>query len=580
MLKKPINRLILAIFIIAACVMTFPLIIKMGTSIPGFGNTNEPYGIVWKMWWYRFARSTGLNYGNCDFIAYPSGVDFTNIAGATSIWEGLKQLLLIVANEVAAYNILILSGFFLSLLTAYLLVYRLTASRPASIFSAFIFAFSPYHFARSWQHLSLSQIQWIPLYILSLFILAKSAKKTGILISSAAFLLLVSFNFYYAYFAMVATVVFLAYFIFENKNMRLGMRLAVKIFAVFIITVVLLSPAFIDVYKKGRDTPKATPDSHNLVKRSFDDLFTQSAKPLSYLLPTSAHPVFGRFTERFIGSPLYGVSYTEHALYLGWVPLALAFIAWKRWRRSKKLSAISCQLSAEESFAVGFFVWLAIAAWMFSQPPYFSFPYFKIYTPSFFMYKVLPMFRAYCRFGVMVMLAVSVLAGFGLKALLDRFKTARGKVMMTCLFTGLVLFEFLNFPPFKVIDLMEYSKVYDWLKAEKGDFVIAEYPLDADSPNEYYKFCQTVHKKKMINGTIPGTEANLKAKTMWALSDLSAVNKLKSMGVKYVLVHMGIYENLNDEQFARERDIIKTRKIPGLKYVGNFDKVDVYQNEK
>ena len=35
--------------------------------------------------------------------------------------------------------------------------------------------------------------------------------------------------------------------------------------------------------------------------------------------------------------------------------------------------------------------------------------------PSFFMYKILPMFRAYCRFGIVVELAVAVLAGFGLK---------------------------------------------------------------------------------------------------------------------------------------------------------------------
>lgn len=30
----------------------------------------------------------------------------------------------------------------------------------------------------------------------------------------------------------------------------------------------------------------------------------------------------------------------------------------------------------------------------------------------------------------------------------------------------------------------------------------------ADSPNEMYKFYQTEHEKKIINGTIPGTYAN------------------------------------------------------------------------
>ena len=180
----------------------------------------------------------------------------------------------------------------------------------------------------------------------------------------------------------------------------------------------------------------------NPYRRPFNDLFEQSARPLSYLLPAVVHPVFGKFTEQFIGSSFYGMSFTEHTLYLGWVPLILAFVALRRWRRKGKESKKSGTVPFRDSpfyrddFYIGFFVFLAVAAWLFSQPPWWNIFGFKIYMPSFFMYKILPMFRAYCRFGIVVMLAVAVLAGFGLKFFLERFKSQRTKVAVTALFAG------------------------------------------------------------------------------------------------------------------------------------------------
>ena len=93
---------------------------------------------------------------------------------------------------------------------------------------------------------------------------------------------------------------------------------------------------------------------------------------------------------------------------------------------------------------------------------------------------------------MLIMMAVAVLAGFGLKFILERFKSNGGKIAFTSLMCGLVLFEFLNFPPFKVIDLTKHPKVYDWFKSQKGDFAIAEYPLDADSPSDYYKLLKAL----------------------------------------------------------------------------------------
>jgi hypothetical protein len=345
---------------------------------------------------------------------------------------------------------------------------------------------------------------------------------------------------------------------------------------------VLIYPSISDIYKEKKRVSPGTPLSHNIIRRPFEDLFLQSARPLSYFLPATVHPVFGGFTENFLGSSLYGESLTEHALYLGWIPLVLAFIAYKSWRKRRKEIKVGTVPFGDspyfmENFYIGFFVWLAIIACLFSQPPWWQIGPLKIFMPSFFMYKLLPMFRAYCRFGILVMLAVSVLAGFGLKFILEKCKTFNLKVSVVTILCGLVIFEFWNWPPYKIIDVSKAPAVYYWLKEESQDVVIAEYPLDVDTANVMYKFYQTKHEKKIINGTMPGTYANNIAHSIIKLSDPHTSGILKWMGVNYVLVHKQDY--LNTDLIEEKEELGKVSANHGLKLIRSFPGQECPQND-
>jgi hypothetical protein len=278
------------------------------------------------------------------------------------------------------------------------------------------------------------------------------------------------------------------------------------------------------------------------------------------------HPVFGKFTEQFVGSFLYGVSFTEHTLYLGLIPLILAFSAFKKRRQRDR-----------EGFYIRFFVFLAIAAWLFSQPPWWKIGAFKIYMPSFFMYKILPMYRAYCRFGVVLIFAVAVLAGFGLKFLLAKFKSAWVKSGIAALCSLLVLFEFWNYPPFKLINLQPAARVYNWLKDEPQDTVIAQYPLDNQVTNPAYLFSQTQHGKRMINATEQGTYANRIANNITKLSEPETAGVLKWLGVKYVLVHRREY--LDSQMISQIKELESISLNPGLRLVRNFAGQDCPQSQ-
>ncbi len=561
------NTLVLLWFTALTMVMTYPLFLKINNHIAGFSSTDEPS--VWYFWWLKYSYIHQIPSSFSHLVGAPFGSDLSVFERLYPICIGMRKLLVIPFNEFIAWNFEILSGFILSAFFVYLFTLYLVKNKTAAFFSGIIFAFCPYHFVRAWQHIGFSQTQWLALFLFAIFRLKDKINKKNIILAFLSLYLVFSFDLYYAYFSLIIASVFIIYLLLKEKIKSFKLIFWVAIIS--LTNLAILAGRLIPLM--GTIKTSISPSAWGFV-RPFDDLFSQSARPLSYLLPSTEHPIFGRITQSFIGSKLYGMSLTEHTLYLGWIPLVLSFIAFRRWRHKRKeiskLGTIPLGMSPyhREDFYIGFFLFLAIAAWLFSQPPWWQFGPIKIFMPSFFIYNILPVFRAYCRFGIVVMLSVAVLAGFGLKFILEKFKTQKSKVAIACLFSGLVLFEFWNWPPYKVIDFSKVPAVYYWLKEEPGDFSIAEYPLDADSPNEMYKFYQTKHEKKIINGTIPGTHANKVAQTIRKLSQPQTPGVLEWMGVKYALVHRQDYIDT-----GLVDDMEELNKIPqnsGLKFIKSF----------
>ena len=561
------NILVFFGFTVLTIVMTYPLFFKIINHIAGFFSTDEPS--VWYFWWLKYSYIHKIPSSFSYLVGAPFGSDLSVFEKLYPICIGIRKLLVIPFNEFIAWNFEILSGFILSAFFVYIMMRYLTKTRIAAVFSGIIFAFCPYHFARAWQHIGFSHTQWLALFLFSILLLKDKINKKNIILAFLSLYLVFSFDLYYAYFSLIIASVFIFYLLLKEKIKSFKLFFWVAIIS--LTNLAILAGRLIPLM--GTVKTGISPSAWGFV-RPFDDLFSQSARPLSYFLPSTEHPIFGGIAKTFIGSKLYGTSFTEHALYLGWIPLVLAFIAFRRWKRRRKemkdLGTVPFGDSPykREDFYIGFFILLAIVAWLFSQPPWWQFGPVKIFMPSFFMYKILPVFRAYCRFGIVVMLSVAVLAGFGLKFILEKFKTQKSKVAIACLFSGLVLFEFWNWPPYKVIDFSKVPAVYYWLKEEPGDFSIAEYPLDADSPNEMYKFYQTKHEKKIINGTIPGTHANKVAQTIRKLSQPQTSQVLKWMGVKYALVHRQDY--IDTGLVDDSEELNKIPQNSRLKFIKSF----------
>jgi len=183
------------------------------------------------------------------------------------------------------------------------------------------------------------------------------------------------------------------------------------------------------------------------------------------------------------------------------------------------------------------------------------------------------------------MLSISALAAFGLKYLFQNM-ASKGKItILTSIFSCLVLFEFTNIPPFHVTSVSEVPKVYRWLSQQEGDFVIAEFPIghagkigDESHIELDYLFYQRIHQKKILNGAKPGTDAYAVKQKLFNITDSGVPADLKSLGVKYVVLHLRRYrEGVSKNAVDIVGEVPNLSDDKELKLIKKFGDDEVYE---
>jgi len=588
--------LIFALFIFLSLVVTYPLIFKLKSHI--YGYPSDSLGTIWKFWWLKYSIwEKHIPPFYCPLIAAPQGFNLRSFP-QIGFYFYLVPLILFVLNEIVTYNLILLLSFFLSAITMYLLVHRFTKSKPASMLSGIIYAFSPYHMVHATQHLSLVSIQWMPLYLLTLFNLSERPNYRNAIFCSLSFALVFFFDYYYGYFILILTGVFILYqlwSIWVKRGKLKNLESPAKTFRIILVTI-SLSFLFILPFSYSYFNPKR--EVFTSLKRvsSSEELFTYAAYPLNYLLPSKDNPILGRYTANLIKNPLYGGHPVEHTLYLGWVGIVLSIVAIREWRRKNKLvnkltsrqvdkskrsqkiedrnwqTGKPANWSIKTQKGVSFFLFAAIVALLFSHSPYTEIGIVKILFPSYFMYKIAPMFRVYARFGIVVILCVSVLAGIGLTTILEKIKNAKKRKIFLTIVLLPIFIEFAPTLPAPMINAVNPPPVYEWLAEEEGDFIIAEYPIETDYE---YLFWQRIHRKRLINGAFSGALKSETKGSIANISDSKTPGILSQLGVRYVILHPEKY--LESKEVEIIGLIPDLEKEPSPRLVKTFPKARVYE---
>jgi len=548
---------ICALFLVVTCIFLLPLLFQMRSAV--YGLPGDTWSSMWWQWWKDYARENNLDFLRVSLVNAPFGLDNTGFP--FQVLQILAYDYLYKAAGPYLYrNILTLLSFFLSALFTYMLVHYLTRSRLAGAVSGVVFALAPYHLFHAYQHLDLANIQWIPLFALSLVKLVSEVESysdwkkllKNVAFCTVSYALVIFENYYYGYMVAIFSLIFLLIYLIYRSTWKLplyhGKKVAIALVLTLLLVTIVVLPFIYGYVKTFAAQPEGiSSQKPTAYSRAYPQLFFFSAHLRDYYLPPVDHPLWGGGVARIVSKFKDYDNLFENTLFLGYLPLLLTAFAlvrfWKggSWRNSpNKKTPLPDQNLRRWTFT---FALLALVMVVFSAHPVSRFFGIPVYFPSHLLHKLFPMFRVYARFGILVMLCVAVLTGIGLAYLLQRIRTAHHRSILVAIIIGVVMLEFANFPPYRTTRDPEVSEFYQWLAAQPQDVVIAEYPLVSfEEPQTYqYLSYQKFHQKRLFNGAVLGTVYDSIRKELVDISRPETVSILESLGVRYIIIHKDLY---------------------------------------
>lgn len=522
------HLLALAVYAILAAVFTYPLIFNMDRV----NGTGDPAVMVWSMAWISHALFTepATLYGANFFYPTPEALAYTDLLLPSALLT--SPLYYATNNPLLSFNVVLILTYILSGYATFLLVRRLLIGRdyavPAALFAGAIYTLSPYRYGHITQLNSMTTY-FLPLILLFMHrYLEDGRRPINLFLVGLFFCLNALSGLYYGVFAILMMAAFYAIWSLLNREPpRLRDFLyGAPIFAAFGgILLVLLYPyiALAGASDHGRDI--GTVIGGSLIPQAL-----LTSVPESWLLGWTPE-AFGVTHEN--GMPVY-----ELTLYPGLVATFLAVYALAR-RQASKASLL--------------YALLGLTIFVFSLGPRITVAGVDVPLPYYLLYEFVPGFgslRVPARMWAIVMLCIAVLAGIGVRSLLERL---RGKRAISA-FAVLSLVAALEFLPTLPIDRYidrgppELTPAYSYLVENAPEAaVVAEVPFasrqDAfrETPRMYRS---TYGWWNLVNGYASYfPEGYYETRdALNALPDPESLAKLEQLDVDYIIVHPGEYD--------------------------------------
>lgn len=541
---------VVPLYALAALALTWPLAAHFGSRLPAVFGSSDPLLQLFLIGWGWHALTTHpMGVLNLPiFYPEPRTITYTDHMLGEAVLAGPVTSLF---GTGAGYNWLVILSFVLSGWGLYRLARLLGVSRTASCLAGFLFAFCPYRFSNLGELVQL-QTQFLPF---GLFFAIRFLRAGRFRDGAGAALALAAqsaFGWYATFHLTIAYVLLLAWAFFRNRG-RDRRRIPWRRIAVAAAgALVLVLPVALPYLIQRR----ALPEFH----RSLGDSALWSADLLNYL----------QLPPENVLSRIWPAVANAQGLFPGLVAVVLAAVALRR-RRAPETSL---------------FTLLGAGGAVLSLGPILQVAGHRLWIPLPYAlcYYVVPGFasmRAPVRFAVLVALAAAVLAGFGFDRLRRRGPRWRRWLFPTALAMAAVLAWSPEIPFVTVPDREPIPPVYTWLRDRPGKEPVLEVPVPATEPQETVvdvrrQYYVLLHGKPRLDGSSGFTSRRYQRfrLRLQAFPDADAVDAIRDMGAKLVIVHYGDYRPDRRERIRRE-----AAASPSLKQVAVFGEDTVYAVE-
>ena len=472
--------------------MTYPLIFHFGSYV--YAGMEDGSMSVWNLWWMKYAVfHLGQSPMSTNYLFYPEGVNL--VFHSLPKVLGLVSLpLQFVAGITIAYNTIVVLTFVLTGLATYWLAYYLLGERLPAFLAGAFFAFSPFRWGQR-PHLQLLSTMLMPVFILLLLkakeSLAAGGRRPWALFGLAGAVLgVIAYDTeYYSIFLILFTVLFVVFdfpFRLKREDLRrwlrmvLGLALAGAVFAVLYLPMLIAAA-------------HALAASGDYVVYPAGRTVTYAADFLSFFVPNEVSQFLSPLSNQ-------AIDFTD-TVYLGWLAIGLGLAGVWFYRRSRRVWLLALTVLGFGALALG--PHPIINGVMYNQPA----PYLVI--------TKLPLFQAArvpARFGVMTMLALALLAGYGAKALLARLRkvktgwAAATVPVATALILGLMFVEYKSPPDLTSTD---FPSVYADIAASNTPGSVIVLPMGWQAANDllgmqitFVELYQTEFERPMVDGMV------------------------------------------------------------------------------
>lgn len=505
----------LLIFGVLSLVLTYPLPLHLTNAVEDW---QDALLNVWITAWegHQLLVDPLHLFDANIFFPYPDTLAYSELLMGNALLA--LPLTVVSGNPVLGYNLALLLSFVLTGFGTYLLVRKLTRSHGAGIVAGIVFAFCSYRMTNLAQ-VQLLTTQWMPLALLSLLQLMHHRRPRHVISFVVFFCIQALSCFYYGFLLALAACGFVVWLWGTRPSTRhRGTALHLLIAACCITALVL--PFSIPYFRVNRELG---------FERTLEDSEPFSASLRQYTLVPPQSVIHGRWLPSD-ETPMPG-GYPVDALFPGLVACALGL--WGLFRSRSRTR--------------WFFLLLLLAAVCFSFGP-------RLYTasgqpsglgvtlPYAWLYTLVPgakALRAPVRFDALVMLALAVLAGYGVASL-------RGRTWKSIL-AALVVVESLVWPAARVEPVplaSEIPPVYRWL-ADQSPVPVLELPMVfvTTGPPLEYQYMSIYHwhpSPDGFSGFFPPKHGQIVFEIGFFPSERS-ISLLQALDVRRIIIHTDRY---------------------------------------
>jgi hypothetical protein len=538
--------------------ITWPLVTDLGTVlIGGGGDVSGTVAGFWQQAEYIGYHVTGVS--DVTFNGAPYGYELGNGVNIQSSLAYFPAYLLTEAfGPVVAYNLVVLAGLALSGAAMYWLIRRLTGSILIAAWSGLVFVIFPWHLAKAESHGSLAHLEGFPLLALAVIAWYRRPGALSLAYLAGAMAVLWTTSGYYGVIALIALAVLLPISAWYQRG-RLGGGQAVWRMVLAGGIVLVVSAAIYGIASLGKVRGEIA------AERQVFDLAIFGARIWEFFVPAADSIVFGDVTFPFLAPRQHLSNFSESALYVGWLTLALALVfvgvSIARWRR----------LTQERRFLCTAFSSMVVVAILFMPPYPISLGGVDIPTPPWLLWKVIPQFRVPTRFMPLLMLGLICLAALALVLVRQRLErrtvSAGGRravaIGLVAVVGAFSFVELASAPPANLVELGVPPEYIILEQAPPG--ILVEYPLAAtgEARMSDYILWQRYHQRPLLNGAPAGTFPDVVRQVLIDPSTPGVAGGLATLGVSAIITR-------NDEHpFPGGKFTTPNRLGEGYKLLGS-----------